>query len=107
MKYITYTTTSTPSLIGEIAVAVSIVALAGVALMFSAVLLTGILSIGAIGAAYVWWKTRKVRSQMRQMQEAMQNFQARNSTTESEMFTGEVIEGEVIRVDRSDDGIKY
>ena len=103
MKYITYTTAKPPGLLGKIAVAALTVALAGVALMFSAVLLTGILIVGVLGSGWLWWKTREVRRQMRQMHETMQDFQARSTSAAREVFTGEVIEGEVIRVERSDD----
>ena len=111
MKYVTYTSTNQPGVLGKIALAVSTVALAGVALMFSAVLLSGILIVGTIAGAWLWWKTREVRRQMRQMQEAMQNAQARSTTTagetfQAEAFDGEVFEGEVISVERSDSDIK-
>jgi uncharacterized protein HemX len=103
MRYISSTTADSPGLLQKVAVVVVTVAMAGVALMFSAVLLTGILIVGTIAGGWLWWRTREVRKQMRQMQEAMQDFQARNPEAQHEAFTGEVIEGEVIRVDRSDD----
>lgn len=76
-------------------------ALAGVALMFSAVLLVFILFMVVFGGAILWWKTREVRKQMRAQ---MQNFAPRSAAMQSEAFAGEafkgeVIEGEVIRVD--------
>jgi hypothetical protein len=107
MKYIAYTTARPPSLLGRAALAVSTVALAAVAVMFSAVLLTVILIVGAIAGVWLWWKTREVRRQMRHMQETVQDFQTRNAAAEGEAFQGEVFEGEVIRVDRSDSSMKH
>lgn len=78
-------------------------ALAGLALMFSAVLLVFILIVVVIGGTVLWWKTRAIRKQMR---EQMQEFAAHGATMQreafaGEAFNGEVIEGEVIRVDES------
>ena len=80
-------------------------ALAGVALMFSAVLLAFLLSIGAVMLAWLWWKTRELRKQMR---EQMKEFPTPGATVEHEVFRGEtyegeVIEGEAIRVDTKRD----
>jgi len=79
---------------------VVMIALAGLALMFTAVLLAVVLIVGALAGVYLWWKTRALR---RQMREQMQNFPPRREQAESEVFrgevyAGEVIEGEVIRV---------
>lgn len=76
-------------------------ALAGVALMFSAVLLAFILIVAVVGGAVLWWKTRAIRKQMRAQ---MQGFAPRSAAIQREAFAGEiikgeVIEGEVIRVD--------
>lgn len=77
-----------------------IIALALLALltMFAVVLLPIVL----LGAAYLWWKTRAVRSQWRQMQAQMQQMheQAQRATTPQEH--GEIIEGEVVRVYEKD-----
>lgn len=68
-------------------------------LMFSAVMFAVVLVAGAFASAYLWWKTREIRKQMR-------NFPARGETMEKEDFQGEIIEGEVIRVDESGDKIR-
>jgi len=63
-------------------------------LMFSAVVLVILLVVGTIAFAYVWWKTREIRRQIRIMRsvatpEARRAAQASNDG---------VFEGEVIRV---------
>ncbi len=73
-------------------------AVAGVALMFSAMVLTVLLAVALLGAAYLWWKTRELRKQMREFPFPPPGPGAAQ-TTEREAFKGEVIEGEVIRVD--------
>ena len=103
MKYLSSTTGNPPSLLRKSVATISTVALAGVALMFSAVLLSFILIVGTMAFAYLWWKTRELR---KQMQKQMQDFPFRNASMEREVFTGEVIEGEVIRMHESGDGIK-
>ena len=74
-----------------------VVALALLALlaMFAVVLLPIVL----LGAAYLWWKTRAVRSQWRLMQAQMHE-QMQRATTPQEY--GEIIEGEVVRVYEKD-----
>lgn len=98
MKYLSHSSRP-PSLLRKMGAVVATAALAGVALMFSAVLLALVLSIGAVAWAYLWWKTRELRKQMR-------NFSARAATMEHEEFEGEVIEGEAVRVDESGGEIK-
>ena len=63
------------------------VALLVLVLMFAAVLLPIVLLV----MAYLWWKTCAVRSQWRQMHE-----QAQRAT--APQGSGEIIEGEVVRV---------
>jgi hypothetical protein len=99
IKYIT-SSSRPPSLLGKAGMVIATVAAAGVALMFSAVLLSVLLIVAVFGGAYLWWKTREVRKMMRAQ---MQDFQARSATVQreafkGETFEGEVIEGEVIRV---------
>jgi len=94
IKYLTNSSSRPPSVLRKAGAMVATVALAGVALMFSAVLLTLVLSIGAMAFAYLWWKTRDLRKQMR-------NMPPRDATMETEVFEGEVIEGEAVRVDES------
>lgn len=78
------------------------IALAGVALMFSAVILTVLLIMLVIGGSIFWWKTRELRKQMKQH---MQNFPPLSGATkQSNIFAdaelkGQVIEGEAVRVD--------
>jgi len=44
---------------------VSTIVLLGLALMFSVIVIAVILVAGAIAWAYLWWKTRELRKQMR------------------------------------------
>ena len=67
------------------------VALAGLALMFSAVLLVILAVAGVIVGVYLWWKTRELRKQMR-------DFQARAEQQVNMASNDGVFEGEVIRV---------
>ncbi len=69
--------------------------LAALALMFSAVLLVVILIVGVIAGVCLWWKTRAIRKQMKQMLQ-MQGFPPRDANPHSEVFSGEVFEGEII-----------
>lgn len=100
IKFISPPSTQPRSLLQKTAAVIATVVLAGVALMFSAVLLAGILIVAVFGGAYLWWKTRELRRLMR-------NFPpAGGATMQSDVFAGEalkgeVIEGEVIRVDES------
>jgi hypothetical protein len=102
MKYLSDTTVKPPSLLQKAGAIVATAALAGVALMFSAVLLALVLSMGAVASAYLWWKTRELRKQMRDLP-------PHGATIQGEIFAGEelkgqVIEGEAVRVDESHDG---
>lgn len=67
------------------------VAMVGLVLMFSAVLFVIILVVGTIAWAYLWWKTRELRKQMR-------NFQPGPTAREKSASGDDVFEGEVIRV---------
>ena len=100
-KFISYSSANPPSLLRKAATGVVLLAVAGITLMFSAILLSFIVVVGAIAGAYLWWKTRELR---KQMQAQMQNFQARSASMEREPFDGNVIDGEVVRVDVSRDG---
>jgi ABC-type bacteriocin/lantibiotic exporter with double-glycine peptidase domain len=74
------------------------VALASLALMFSAILLAVILILAVIIGIYLWWKTRAIR---RQLNAHRQQFaKAQNATVQGDSFTDEIIEGEVVRVDQ-------
>lgn len=99
IKYISHAKANPPGLLRKTAAIVATAAVAGAALMFSAALLAVAVAFGAIASAYLWWKTRELRKQMR-------NFPPRGDATQSkvfkgEVFEGEVIEGEAIRVDES------
>lgn len=86
------------------------IALAGVALMFSAVLLTVLLIMLVIGGSIFWWKTRELRKQMKQHR---QNFPPSSGATKySDIFAdaelkGQVIEGEAVRVDEHSIRVKH
>lgn len=104
MKYTSLGSPHSPSLLRRAAAIVPAAALAGVALMFSAVLLAGILVVGAFAAAYLWWKTRELRKGMR-------NFPPRGAAREhdqfqGDVFKGEVIEGEVVRIHDARDDVR-
>jgi hypothetical protein len=103
MKYIPPPSARPPGLLRKTATVIAMVALAGVALMFSAILLAFILIVVVFGGAYLWWKTRALRKLMK---EQMRGFPPRGATMRNdafagEAFKGEVIEGDVIRVDES------
>lgn len=72
------------------------VVLAGLALMFSAVLLAFILLGGAMAWVYLWWKVRELRGQMK-------NFPQRSATDKPEIVEREAIEGEATIVDTKRD----
>lgn len=92
LKYISSSPAHSHGLLRKAGAAVVTVVLAGLALMFSAALLALILIGGAMAWAYLWWKTRKLRGQMK-------NFPQRDATDQPEIFEGEVIEGEATLVD--------
>ncbi|MDD2721692.1 MAG: hypothetical protein PHH47_10335 [Gallionella sp.] len=87
-----------PSLMGRLVGLFITAALVVVGLMFSMVLLAVIATVGVLGFGYVWWKTRALRRQMRQMQQqhaaAEQTF---SDVFRNETYEGEIIEGEVVR----------
>jgi ABC-type uncharacterized transport system permease subunit len=107
IKFISPTSSNPPSLLRKAGTIVATTVMVGVALMFSAVLLTVVLSIGALAFTYLWWKTRGLRKQMR---EQMRDFPPPGANVEREAFRdevheGEVIEGEAVRVDEQCDRI--
>lgn len=65
--------------------------LAIVALMFSAVFFAVIAVVGVIAWAYIWWKTREVRRQMRDIVEQSQSVMREQTASNDEVFEGEVI----------------
>ena len=103
IKFILPASGNPPGLLRKTATFVAALVLAGVALMFSAILLVAVLIVVVFGGAYLWWKTRALRKLMK---EQMLGFPPQGATMRSdafagEVFKGEVIEGEVIRVDES------
>ncbi len=63
-------------------------------------LLAGLLVAAGIAWAYLWWKTRGLR---RQVWEQRGNSGRGRATAARDVFRGEVIEGEAIRVDTKRD----
>jgi ABC-type uncharacterized transport system permease subunit len=107
IKYLPDSSSNPPSLLRKTGAIIATTAVAGVALMFSAVLLTAVLTVGAVAFAYLWWKTRGLRKQMR---EQMRDFPPPGANVERETFrggtfAGDVIEGEAVRVDEPRDRI--
>lgn len=80
MKNLPHTTSQFPSLLRKVVAFVSTMALFGLVLMFSVLLLAVVLTAGAMAYGYLWWRTRELRKQMRKHPSG-----------------GAVIEGEVIR----------
>jgi Flp pilus assembly protein TadB len=97
MKYVLNSPAKSPGLLRKLAALIVTVAMVGLVLMFSAVLFAIIIVAGALAWAYLWWKTRELRKQMR-------NFPPREVKREEKMSDGNVFEGEVIRVVDSQDG---
>lgn len=90
MKYLPNTASQPPSLLRKAVALVAAMALFALALMFSALLIAVVLTVGAIAWAYLWWRTRDLRKQMRM-------HSPDGVVIEGEAIKGEVIEGEVIR----------
>ncbi len=104
-KYISSSSSSSrPGLLRKAVTLVGMVVLGAVALMFSAVLLAVLLVVVAVVGTYLWWKTRELRRQFREMQAQMRQMQeaAARAEPQGEAFRGEVYEGEVVRVRESD-----
>lgn len=98
IKFISPALGNSPGLLRKTATVIVALVLAGVALMFSAILLAAILIVVVFGGAYLWWKTRALRKLMR---EQMRDFPPQGATMRSDAFADEVFKGEVIRVDES------
>ena len=101
IKFISPASGNSPGLLRKTATVIAALALAGVALMFSAILLAVVLIVVVFGGAYLWWKTRALRKLMKEQMRGFPPHGAtmRSDTFAAEVFKGEVIEGEVIRVD--------
>jgi hypothetical protein len=96
MKYVLNSPATTSGPLRKLAALVVTVAMAGLALMFSAVLFAIIIVTGAIVWAYLWWRTRELRKLMR-------DFPAREAMREERMNNGNVFEGVAVRVVDSQD----
>jgi hypothetical protein len=96
MKNLSDSTAKLPGPLHRTAAFIATAALLGLVLMFSAVLLVIILIGGAITLAYLWWKTRDLRKQMRDFPPSGEVMGG--VVREGGVVKGEVIEGEVIRV---------
>lgn len=92
MKHISYSPGGRPGLLRKAAAVAVMLLLATLVLMFSAVLLVVVLIVGVIAGIFLWWKTRAIRKQFRQMQ----GFPPRDADPQSGAFRGEVFEGEII-----------
>ena len=92
MENLSHTPTKPPSLLRKVAAFIVTAALIGLVLMFSALLFSAILTVGAMAWVYLWWRTRDLRKQMRM------------HPADYVVIEGEVIEGEVIREVDSSDG---
>lgn len=99
IKFISATSSRQPSLLRKTVVIIVMLVLATVALMFSVILLTAILIIAILGGVYLWWKTRAIRQQLKAQMQHYASLQ--NATARSDTFAGEIVEGEVVRVDES------
>ena len=91
MKYIFLAPSNSSSPWRKLPALIATVVLVGLVLMFSAVLLAILVLVGAVAWAYLWWKTREVRKQMRE-------FRSREMGPEIKANDGEVFEGQVIKV---------
>jgi Flp pilus assembly protein TadB len=67
------------------------VAVAIVALMFSAVFFVVIAVLGLLAWGYVWWKMREVRKQMRAFAGQFQSMQREQTAGNDDVYEGEVV----------------
>jgi len=102
MKYGINSPAQSPGPLRKLATLIVTLALVVLVLMFSAVVLAIILVAGALAWAYLWWKTRHLRKQMRDF--ASRAMEREQKAGDGEVFAGEVIEGEVIHVVDSRNG---
>jgi ABC-type bacteriocin/lantibiotic exporter with double-glycine peptidase domain len=92
MKYEYLTSARPPSLLHKVAALIVTATLVGLVLMFSVVLFAIIVVVGMIAWAYLWWRTRELRKQMRDF------VPPPGAEQEQKVGEEEVFEGEVIRV---------
>lgn len=91
IKYVLNPPANPPGLLRKLVGLVMTLALVGLVLMFSAVLLVVIVIVGTMAWAYLWWKMRALRKHMRNL---TPQEMARTATASNDG----VFEGEVIRV---------
>jgi Flp pilus assembly protein TadB len=89
MKYELNGPGKSQSLLRKLLTLVMAVAVLALVVMFSVVLLTVLVVVGATAWAYLWWKTRTLRKQMRDMPRNEMHWDAKRS--DDAMFEGEVI----------------
>jgi len=94
MKFVLSSPAKPRSPLRKLVTLIVTVAMVGLALMFSAVLLALIVIVGSIAGVYLWWKTREVRKMMRMMR----SFSTPEVRREAQASNDGVFEGEVIRV---------
>lgn len=90
-KYYSLTPPDSSGPLRKLAALITTAALVVLVLMFSALLLVVIAVVATLAWAYLWWKTRELRKQMRD------SF-AQNTVREEKASADGVFEGEVIRV---------
>lgn len=73
----------------KLATLLGLLALLGLGLVFSAVLLGVVAVVGSITWAYLWWKTRALRRQLRDLPLPAEEY--RQTGADVEAFEGEVI----------------
>ncbi len=95
-KYISFSSSRRSGPLRKLATLAGMVVLGVVALMFSAVLLVVILAVVVFGGAWLWWKTREMRRQIREAQAQMRQM---TQPFRGEVYEGEIIEGVAVRVD--------
>lgn len=95
-----------PSLLKKILAVLVTGGLFIVAMMFSVVLFAIVLTVGAIAWGYLWWKTRAVRKRMAAQQQQQRSGAGPQAYggARPQSPGGLIIEGEVIREVRSEDG---
>lgn len=96
-RYLVYSSQK-PGLLRKTAAIAVLTVTAVAAVMFSAVLLALLLCAAIVAGIYLWWKTRALRRQMREMQAAEME-----TCSMQEDDEGIVIEGEAVRVDAKRD----
>jgi hypothetical protein len=99
IKFTSTPSSQQPNLLRKIVTIIMTLALAVVEVMFSAILLSIILVVVVLAGSYLWWKTRAIRKQMKTF--AQQAASMHGDAGAKPTYKGEVIEGEVIHVDKS------